>query len=116
MLCFLSVQYLSLIHSGMGDIEPDPLPEGTGDGVGGVDPAVGVQHVLQRSAIEPRILVPILHTAWLENHALTLKRNTEKKYYFGKKIFLHTFLKLIVNQGKFRSSSKSFHYKCYRCF
>jgi len=46
-LCFLFVQYLSLIHSGMGDIEPDPLPEGTGDGVGGVDPAVGVQHVLR---------------------------------------------------------------------
>jgi hypothetical protein len=82
MLCFLSVQYLSLIHPGMGDIETDPLPEGTGDGVGGVDPAVGVQHVLQSSAVEPRILNPILHTAWLENHALTLKRNTPK-YYFA---------------------------------
>jgi hypothetical protein len=63
-LCVITftVQYLSLVHPGMGDIEPDPLPEGTGDGVGGVDPAVGVQHVLQRSAIEPRILNPILHT------------------------------------------------------
>jgi hypothetical protein len=68
MLCFLSVQYLSLIHPGMGDIEPDPLPEGTGDGVSGVDPAVGVQHVLQRSAIEQCILNPILHITWLENH------------------------------------------------
>jgi hypothetical protein len=35
---------------------------------------------------------PILHTAWLNNHALTLKRNTAK-YYFGEKSsFLHTFL------------------------
>jgi hypothetical protein len=29
-------------------------------------------------------LSPILHTAWLDNHALTLKRNTAK-YYFGEK-------------------------------
>ncbi len=37
---------------------------------------------------------PILHTAWLNNHALTLKRNTAK-YYFGEKSsFLHTFLKI----------------------
>jgi hypothetical protein len=36
---------------------------------------------------------PILHTAWLNIHALTLKRNTAK-YYFGEKSsFLHTFLK-----------------------
>jgi hypothetical protein len=35
---------------------------------------------------------PILHTAWLDNHALTLKSNTAK-YYFGEKSsFLHTFL------------------------
>jgi hypothetical protein len=27
---------------------------------------------------------PILHTAWLNNHALALKRNTAK-YYFGEK-------------------------------
>jgi hypothetical protein len=32
----------------MGHVEADPLPEGTGDGVGGVDPAVRVQHVLHR--------------------------------------------------------------------
>jgi hypothetical protein len=38
---------------------------------------------------------PILHTAWLNNHALTLKGNTAK-YYFGEKSsFLHTlFLKI----------------------
>ncbi len=36
---------------------------------------------------------PILHTAWLESHALTVKNNTAK-YYFGEKSsFLHTFLK-----------------------
>jgi hypothetical protein len=29
-------------------------------------------------------LNPILHTAWLENHALTLKSNIAK-YYFGEK-------------------------------
>ncbi len=46
---------------------------------------------------------PILHTAWLDNHALTLKRNTAK-YYFGEKFsFLHTIL-------KFKSSSKTFHF------
>jgi hypothetical protein len=84
----------------MGDIEPDPLPEGTGDGVGGVDPAVGVQHVLQRSVIEPRILNPILHTKWLENHALTLKRNTPRYYLAEKSSFLHTFLKLCCESRK----------------
>jgi hypothetical protein len=50
---------------------------------------------------------PILHTAWLNNHALTLKRNTAK-YYFGEKSsFWHTFL-IVVNQGKFKSNSKTF--------
>jgi hypothetical protein len=35
---------------------------------------------------------PILHTAWLDNHALTLKRNTAK-YFFGEKFnFLHIYL------------------------
>jgi hypothetical protein len=39
---------------------------------------------------------PILHTTWLNNHALTLKRNTTK-YYFGEKSsFLHTFLKNLL--------------------
>jgi hypothetical protein len=38
-------------------------------------------------------LNPILHTAWLDNHALTLK-NTTANYNFGEKSsFLHTFLK-----------------------
>jgi hypothetical protein len=38
------------------------------------------------------VINPILHTAWLESHALTLKSNTAK-YYFGEKSsFLHTFL------------------------
>ena len=34
------------VYAGMSHIDPDPLPEGAGDGVGGVDPAVRVQHVL----------------------------------------------------------------------
>ena len=37
---------LGLVHPRMGHIEPNPLPEGAGDGVGGVDPAEGVQHIL----------------------------------------------------------------------
>ncbi|MFN9958604.1 MAG: hypothetical protein ACK55I_36390, partial [bacterium] len=37
------------------------------------------------------ILNPILHTAWLNIHALTLKRNTAK-YYFGKKIKFFAYL------------------------
>jgi hypothetical protein len=40
--------YLGLVHPRVGHIEPDPLPEGTGDGVCGVDPAVRVQHILQQ--------------------------------------------------------------------
>ncbi len=43
---------------------------------------------------------PILHTAWLNKHALTLKRNTAK-YYFGEKSsFLHTFLKSCCESRK----------------
>jgi hypothetical protein len=43
---------------------------------------------------------PILHTTWLNNHALTLKRNTAK-YYFGEKYsFLHTFLKISCESRK----------------
>jgi hypothetical protein len=46
------------------------------------------------------VLNPILPSAWLDIHALTLKRNTEK-YYFGEKSsFWHTFQKFVVNQGK----------------
>ena len=37
---------LGLVHPGVGHVEPDPLPEGAGDGVGGVDPAVSVEDVL----------------------------------------------------------------------
>jgi hypothetical protein len=37
---------------------------------------------------------PILHTAWLDNHALTLKWNTAK-YHFGEKSsFLYFFIKV----------------------
>jgi hypothetical protein len=55
---------------------------------------------------------PILHTAWLDNHALPLKRNTAK-YYFGEKSScLHTFLKFAVYQEKFESSSRTFYFQC----
>ncbi len=36
---------------------------------------------------------PILHTVWLDNHALTLKSNSAKYYFHEKSRFLHTFLK-----------------------
>ena len=39
---------LSLIHPGVGHVETNPLPEGAGDGVGGVDPAVGVHNILAK--------------------------------------------------------------------
>jgi hypothetical protein len=35
---------------------------------------------------------PILHTLWLESHALTLKNNTARYYFDEKSSFLHTFL------------------------
>ena len=36
-----------LVNARMGHVHSNPLPEGAGDGVGGVDPAESVQHVLQ---------------------------------------------------------------------
>jgi hypothetical protein len=46
------------------------------------------------------MLNPVLYTAWLNNYALTLKRNTVK-YYFGEKSsFLHTFLKVCCESRK----------------
>ena len=35
-----------LVYARVGHVYPDALPEGAGDGVRGVDPAVRVQHVL----------------------------------------------------------------------
>jgi hypothetical protein len=47
-----------------------------------------------------KFINPILHIAWLNNHALTLKRNTAK-YYFGEKSsLLHTFLKICCESRK----------------
>jgi hypothetical protein len=43
---------------------------------------------------------PILHTAWLDNHALTLKRNSAKYYFHEKSRFLHTFLKFCCKSRK----------------
>ena len=37
----------SLVNARMGHVHSNPLPEGAGDGVGGVDPAESVQHILQ---------------------------------------------------------------------
>jgi hypothetical protein len=43
---------------------------------------------------------PILHTAWLDNHALTLKSNSAKLYFHEKSRFLHTFLKFSCESRK----------------
>jgi len=46
---------------------------------------------------------PILHTWWLDNHALTLI-NFTAKYYFGEKSkFLHTFRTLCPESRKIKS-------------
>ncbi len=51
---------------------------------------------------------PILHTAWLDNHALTLKRNAAK-YYFGEKSsFLHTFLNICCESRQISAKLKDF--------
>jgi hypothetical protein len=43
---------------------------------------------------------PILHIAWLDNHALTLKSNSAKYYFNKKSRFLHTFLKFCCESRK----------------
>ncbi len=43
---------------------------------------------------------PILHTVWLDNHALTLKSNSAKYYFHEKSRFLHTFLKFCCESRK----------------
>jgi hypothetical protein len=42
----------------------------------------------------------ILHTAWLDNHALTLKSDSAKYYLHEKSRFLHTFLKFCCESRK----------------
>jgi hypothetical protein len=46
------------------------------------------------------IFNPILHTARLDNHALTLKSNSAKYYFHEKFRFLHTFLKFCCESRK----------------
>jgi hypothetical protein len=43
---------------------------------------------------------PTLHTAWLDNHALTLKSNSAKYFFHEKSRFLHTFLKFYCESRK----------------
>jgi hypothetical protein len=43
---------------------------------------------------------PILHTTWLDSHALTLKSNPAKYYFHEKSRFLHTFLKFCCESRK----------------
>jgi hypothetical protein len=61
-----------------------------------------------REGVSRRRSNPILHTAWLDSHALTLKSSTAKYYFCEKSSFLHTSCNFVVNQGKFKSSSKHF--------
>jgi hypothetical protein len=52
-------------------------------------------------------LNPVLHTVWLDNNTLTVRRNTEK-YYFGEKSsFCTPSEAFVVNQEKLKSSSKT---------
>ncbi len=53
---------------------------------------------------------PILHTAWLDYHDLTLKIKAAKNYFGEKSSFLHTFLK------NFCESRKLSFFQCYACF
>jgi hypothetical protein len=59
---------------------------------------------------------PILHTAWLDNHALTLKSNNAK-YHIGEKshFFAYLPIKIVENQGKYKSSSKPFYLQYRKC-
>jgi hypothetical protein len=50
--------------------------------------------------ISLRLFNPILHTAWLDNHALTLKSNSAKYYFHEKSRSLHTFLKFCCESRK----------------
>jgi hypothetical protein len=43
---------------------------------------------------------PILHTAWLDSHAQTLKGNSAKYYFYEKSRFLHAFLKFCCESRK----------------
>jgi hypothetical protein len=57
--------------------------------------AANCQHSLYAVTLVIYLCVnPILHTAWLANHALTLKSISAKYYCYEKSRFLHTFLKL----------------------
>jgi hypothetical protein len=50
--------------------------------------------------VKGRMINPSLHTTWLKNHALTLKKNTAK-YYFGEKSrIMHTVLKFCPESRK----------------
>jgi hypothetical protein len=50
----------------------------------------------------------ILHTAWLNNHALTLKRKTAKNYFGEKSSFLQTFQKICCESSNIEVKFKDF--------
>ena len=50
---------------------------------------------------------PIIHTVWLDNHALTLKSNSAKYYFHEKSRFLHTFLKFCCESRKTKVKFKN---------
>jgi hypothetical protein len=59
---------------------------------------------------------PILHTTWLPNHSLILKKNTGKYYFDEKPAFCIPSLKFVMNQGKVKKKSKSFYFQRNKCF
>jgi hypothetical protein len=50
---------------------------------------------------------PILHTAWLDNHALTLKSNSAKYNFHEKSKFLQAFLKFCCESRKIKVKFKN---------
>jgi hypothetical protein len=57
-----------------------------------------------------QIFNPILHTAWLNNHALTLKRNTAK-YYFGENpVFCIPSQKLLLIKENLSQTQRLFNF------
>ncbi len=59
---------------------------------------------------------PILHTAWLNNHALTLKRNTAKYYLVKNPVFANLPKILLLIKKNLSQTQRLFLFQCYKCF
>ncbi len=85
-------------------LHPPPAWPGWARGSGWPGPTPSCTHIRDPSSrfnlIHPRYSNPILYTAWLDNHALTLKSDTAKNYFGEKSSFLHTLLKIYCKSRK----------------